>query len=271
MNKHLEPFMGYPINTLNEEKELKILFTMSKYKIMETMKDKIKLLENIDIAIIADDSTSMETKTEYGTRWKELNTFINICVDVVSCVNNNGVDIYFLNKNEPIRNVTDITQIAHLQNMRPYGCTPLAQTLQKILIEKSMSNKLLVLIITDGEPTDTLGSGGKKEINNFKNILKHKNKNVFVNILACTTNDSVMDYLNDWDKDIDNFDVTDDYESEKKEILKAKGANFEFTYGTYVLKTVIGSLDPSIDNLDESSDDGCNNEKEKYDCVCNIM
>jgi hypothetical protein len=40
-----------------------------------------------------------------------------------------------------------------------------------------------------------------------------------------------MSYLNDWDKEIPNLDVVDDYKSERKEILKCQGKSFPFTFG----------------------------------------
>lgn len=261
-----QPYLGYVIPTCNQnDRELQLKFIMQKYEIMETMQSKIELLENIDVVIVADDSSSMETQTEHGTRWSELLSFINICVEVVSCVNNKGLDIYFLNKSNILRNINKLSQIDYLKNTRPYGSTPLTKTLQKVFEEKKQSEKLLVLVITDGEPTDELGNKGNAEKKKLKECLMKKSKNIFVNILACTTDDTVMNYLNNWDNEIDNFDVTDDFESEKKEIMDANGGDFEFTYGTYVLKTVIGSLDPSIDNMDEFK------PRETEKSRCNIM
>jgi hypothetical protein len=57
-------------------------------------------------------------------------------------------------------------------------------------------------------------------------------------------------YLNDVDRDVPNVDVSDDFSSEKKEILRAQGSNFHFTYGDYVVKALLGSVDPYFDQLD---------------------
>ena len=51
--------------------------------------------------------------------------------------------------------------------------------------------------------------------------------------------------------------MVDDYRSEKKEIIRAQGSNFQFTYGDYVAKSLIGSTDPKIDNLDENKKGCC--------------
>ena len=39
--------------------------------------------------------------------------------------------------------------------------------------------------------------------------------------------------------------------SERLEVLRARGSNFRFTYGDYVVKILLGSVDKKIDNLDE--------------------
>jgi hypothetical protein len=62
-----------------------------------------------------------------------------------------------------------------------------------------------------------------------------------------------MDYLNKWDRKIPRLDVVDDYKNERIEILQSKGHNYRFSYGDYIVKILIGSLDPQLDNLDERS------------------
>lgn len=55
------------------------------------------------------------------------------------------------------------------------------------------------------------------------------------------------------------FVVVDDYQSERAQILKAQGSNFRFTYGDYLCKALLGSIDPEFDQLDEVK------------CKCNIQ
>lgn len=44
-----------------------------------------------------------------------------------------------------------------------------------------------------------------------------------------------MEYLNDWDKQIEMLDVVDDYRSEKQEIEKYQGKHFPFSFGDVCL------------------------------------
>ncbi len=46
------------------------------------------------------------------------------------------------------------------------------------------------------------------------------------------------------------MDVTDDYDSERKQVLRA-GRLHKFTRDDYVLKALVGAASPRIDNMDE--------------------
>lgn len=48
-----------------------------------------------------------------------------------------------------------------------------------------------------------------------------------------------------------NVDVTDHYETERQKIRRFRGANYPFSLGDYIAKTLIGATDPEIDILNE--------------------
>ncbi len=60
-----------------------------------------------------------------------------------------------------------------------------------------------------------------------------------------------MAYLNNWDRTIPRLDVVDDFRNEKLEIIRAQGIRFKFSFGDYIVKSLIGSIDPEMDNMDE--------------------
>lgn len=134
----------------------------------------------------------------------------------------------------------------------PNGYTPLSRVLGTVLNNNSPSflgeKRLLVIIVTDGEPTD---DNGKADISGFKQCLKSRAKTVHTTIVSCTDEDDTMSYLNNWDRALPRLDVVDDYRSEKNEILRVQGKHFRFTFGDYVVKSLLGSIDPSLDDLDE--------------------
>lgn len=110
--------------------------------------------------------------------------------------------------------------------------------------------KLLIIIATDGEPTDDYG---KVAIKQLKECLLKRNPNIFTTIVVCTDDEESVSYLNKWDVKIPKLDVVDDFRNERLEIRRAKGVTYPFSFGDYVVKSLIGSIDPTLDKLDEQT------------------
>ncbi len=99
---------------------------------------------------------------------------------------------------------------------------------------------------------------GKSAIPRFKESLQRRTARTYTTIVACTDDDACVEYLNKWDRELTNLDVVDDFRSERKEVRDAKGASFPFSFGDYVVKSLIGSIDPELDDMDEKKDQLCN-------------
>ena len=241
-----------------------------KYEISTLFAQKLQILQSYKIVFVFDDSGSMNTALQdsplnnnnslfKATRWDELQYFANISIEIASIFNPNGCDIYFLNRfPSPLKNITDPAQLVNYFHEKPQGFTPLAQAVRNVLNDNPShilgERKLLIIIATDGEPTSI---DGKVNIPEFKQCIINRPRNVFTTIVACTDDDSSVGYLNKWDRTLNNIDVVDDYRSEKDEVLKARGKGFSFTFGDYVVKSLIGSIDPELDNLDENDSTCC--------------
>jgi hypothetical protein len=213
---------------------------------------------------IFDDSGSMNTILQdsplnqpgsllKASRWEELQYFAKISIEIASLFDQNGPDVYFLNrKPSPIKSVTASSSLSPFFSVKPAGFTPLPRILGEVLHANSNTTlgerKLLILIATDGEPTDERGRPAIKE---FKQIMMQRSVNCYTTVVACTDDNSSLDYLNRWDRCIPRLDVVDDYQSERKEIKKIKGNQFPFSFGDYVVKSLIGSIDPEMDGMDE--------------------
>ncbi|KAJ3284710.1 hypothetical protein HK104_009814 [Borealophlyctis nickersoniae] len=203
------------------------------------MAGKLRILEGYDIVLICDDSGSMSapcTQPTRGdpfgpkyTRWDELKQAVTIVVDIGATLDSDGVDLYFLNR-PSVRNV--------LSDKRS-------------VLTSDGSKKLLVVIATDGEPTDEVGNVNKEELRRALERERHPIDSIYVTFVACTDDEQTMRYLNEWDKIVKNVDVVDDYFSERAEILKAQGAGFPFSRGDWVCKILMGSIDREVDALDE--------------------
>lgn len=63
-----------------------------------------------------------------------------------------------------------------------------------------------------------------------------------------------MNYINKLDKEIPNIDTLDDYTSELKEVKKAQGKKFKYTFGDHIVRLLLG---PELDQLDEKKINKC--------------
>ena len=224
---------------------------LEKYDITGIFAQKLNQLQGFKMVCICDDSTSMREVLNKGqTKWDELRQSIEIVLDVATAFNVD-CDVLFLNR-PGFRNVKHISQLNEQFTNPPSGLTPLARCFQLALENNKnelSERKLLILIFTDGSPT----SQHPEPIKEFKNVLQYRNPidRIFVTIIACTDDDYALNYLNNWDKNIKNLDIVDDYESERKEIYAAKKVKSSFTYGDYIAKILLGSHVSEIDKLDE--------------------
>ncbi|CAF1074956.1 unnamed protein product [Brachionus calyciflorus] len=242
-----------------------------KHEISHDYANRLQYLYGYKTVFIFDDSGSMNSElddsplnknqSQRATRWNELEYFASISLEIANLFDPNGCDVYFLNHQPPIKNIKNVGEfLNYFRQIRPGGYTPLTRTLDQVLKDNAnlvgYEKKLLIVIVTDGEPTD---ASGKIDINGFKKcLLSRKPKDrIFTSIIACTDEDESIEYLNKWDREMYNLDVVDDFRSEKKQIQKVKGSKFSFSYGDYVVKCLLGSIDKSLDKCDEKSDKEC--------------
>ena len=237
-------------------------FLGNQYDISDVNLNCLKQIENFEIVVICDDSYSMRCPATNATpfscmrytkdsRWEELKKIVSIVIDIATIFDKDGIDIYFLNR-EPLFNVTKKEELNKTFDILPEGFTPLVKTLKKVLIDKKniiLTRNLLILIATDGLPYDKTDD---ETVKKFKNLLKQREKqNIYISILACTDDEETIKEMNKWDKKIKNLDIIDDYNSERKEVIKFQGDNFKFSFGDYIVKALLGSIDSYFDDLDE--------------------
>jgi hypothetical protein len=152
-----------------EEKYRNII---NKHEINLEYSQRLQLLQGYKIVFVFDDSGSMNTPlTESplnnqdtllkATRWDELRYFAKISVEIATLFDPEGCDLYFLNrKPSPVHNVSHESQVIPLFKNKPKGFTPLPRVLEQVLADINRyvnEKKLLIIIATDGEPTDDNG------------------------------------------------------------------------------------------------------------------
>jgi hypothetical protein len=238
---------------------------MERYEIGTFYASKLRQLEGYQIVVVCDDSGSMSSPVDVTngnpyaavrTRWDELKETVHIVAELAALLDRDGIDLYFLNR-APIKgllpNPSGMSLLADRFSSPPRGFTPLTRALRTVLNDqKTILNekKLLILIATDGLPTDERGNDDRAGFKRFLQYDRQPVDRIPTSILAVTDDDQTMEYLNSLDSQLTYFDVVDDFKSEREEILKAQGRNFHFTRGDWVTKALLGSIDESIGGLD---------------------
>ena len=218
--------------------------------------EHLLVLQDFEIVIVCDDSGSMVTrvKSTRRTRWEELCDTVKKVLRIAIRFDTNGVDLHFLNGGKHLK-VKHPDQVDSVFARKPTGYTPLVPVLKDIfqstMARSGRDKKLLVLVATDGRPTN---EDGDDDLAKFEHVMdKVRNaKTTYVSFLLCTEDTKSMEYLKKWDERMPNVDVTDDYDTELARIRKCqKNENFPFTKDDYIIKVLVGPIVPDIDNLNE--------------------
>jgi hypothetical protein len=266
---HLQPPNMFEVADARMEK-LRLL--AARFEINPEWVKRLRSLESFGIVMICDDSGSMNTAVDtparssnaaagggaaadpFGrvrTRWVEMCETASVVCELGTALNDGGVDVFFLNR-PPALGVTSALQLQHaFAQQPPQGYTPLTSRFKYVLEQKRevlRERNLLVLIATDGEPTDEAGT---KDVQAFLQALKARPSTCFVQIMACTDVEADIAWLTKLDEESKGLDVIDDFLSERASILKAQGPNFKFSYGDYIVKALLGPSDEYFDTLDE--------------------
>ncbi|CAE7466719.1 unnamed protein product [Symbiodinium pilosum] len=218
------------------------------------------VLEDYEIILILDDSGSMNMSAlpagqrslleEKVSRWEELKHTVHLLIDLACCFDKSGLDIFFLNRGEleGVQGSADPRLTAAFAD-KAAGTTPLTETLRLVAAKVAGERPILLMIFTDGEP-----NGGSKlfEAELTKLITKKSTNGTFkVQIMACTDDEDAVGYLNVIDKKFEAVDVTDDYYSEKQEVLVNAKKRTAFTRGDWLLKAMLGPVSNKFDGWDE--------------------
>jgi len=233
---------------------------LATYEITICQQGDLNVLRRYDIIFLADDSGSMNmVETTAGvkqTRWKELQGTLSALIDFACYFDSDGTDLYFLNR-PPVKGLTDgkDPRIKQAFSSPPRGTTPLARRLQELGQARQQEMRgqpspkpLLILMATDGQPDE----GVPRTVQTVRDLLNIKGMEVRLGIMACTQDDRAVAWLNQLDDDPvvgKKIDVTDDYESERQEVLRA-GRVKQFLLSDYYVKSMLGPVLEKYDSMD---------------------
>jgi hypothetical protein len=130
-----------------------------------------------------------------GTRWNEACKFVRTVMQFAGAARGQqgGVELHFLNRAGPQQRVRTVAEAAqYFQSPPAPRCgTPLITAMNKIFKARENSGPYLLVVVTDGEPTDYESDN----IAIMKNTLMTKPRNVHVSMVECTSEKETMDYL----------------------------------------------------------------------------
>jgi hypothetical protein len=215
-----------------------------------------------DIVIFGDDSGSMgteEPKEDNLSRWEILKQVVKTIGFWSSLMDADGVVVRFINSMAEGNGISNAAEIDGIfRTVRPSGGTPLGEQLEQKIIRKivvpviqsqEIQRPVLVLNITDGTPTNS--EAVKQTILNCRNFCagtKYGENAVAFSFAQIGSDRTATEYLGQLDTDPQVghlIDCTSEFSIEKQEC----GAGF--TEAVWVVKLMIGAVDPAYDSADE--------------------
>lgn len=237
---------------------------LDRFEITIAEANDLVVLADYEIVVIADDSGSMSmaslppSERRLGaaipTRWDELRETCSLLVELGCCFDETGLDIFFLNRPalSEVKSAKDPSFVKAF-DARPSGSTPLTECLRSVVSTMGGERPVILFILTDGEP-----NGGAHLFNQeMERVVKKKStsKTFRVQVMACTDDEEAVGWLNDLDERFTEVDVTDDFHSERQEVLRA-GKVKKFTRGDWLIKALLGPVSTKFDAWDEGGRKG---------------
>jgi hypothetical protein len=229
---------------------------------MEIAVDLVRLAL-YDIVMFVDDSGSMSFE-ENGERIDDLKLILNRTAYVASLMDYDGLEVRFMNNNvegNGLRTEPEVSQLISQVSFR--GLTPLGTNLQAKVIEplvlrparsNALKKPVMVITITDGQPAGEPSNQVFRVIKDTKSSMLRTpyGPGAIAFQFAQVGNDlRARDFLAQLDTDPEvgaMVDCTSNFEVEQDEMAK-QGVTLDPS--TWLVKMMLGAIDPSYDAQDE--------------------
>ena len=212
-----------------------------------------------DIVILADDSGSMTFDKE---RTDDLLFIVSQVADIATRFDKDGISLRTFKNTLSADNLTTVDKVQREINKMKYnGSTPMGSAINKYVLEpflfkqvarQSLKKPILVIVVTDGEPDN------KYEVKNavmtaksYLSTTQYGPKAVSFQFAQVGRDRNAQTWLAEIDADSEiggMIDATSYYEHEQEEYSR-KGV--DLTPYLWVLKLVMGAIDPKYDSEDE--------------------
>lgn len=218
-----------------------------------------------DIVIFVDDSGSMSFE-ENGERIDDLKLILNRAAFVSSLMDDDGLEVRFMNSSiqgNHLKSENDVSQLISqvtFRGLTPLGTSLKSKVVEPMVLQAARQNRLrkpvLVVTITDGQPAGEATNTVFSVVKDTKRFLMKTpySPGACAFQFAQVGNDlKARDFLSSLDTDREvgaMVDCTSNFEVEQDEMAKL-GVNLDPS--TWLVKLLLGSIDPSYDTQDERS------------------
>jgi hypothetical protein len=237
-----------------------------KFKIPNNFAKKLRSIGDFKIAILDDDSGSMNCDAydpefldniydRIPTRFEENKKIVELVINTGGLLSKHPIDIYFMNRGS-MMNVKKFEDVAHLFIQPPQKghFTPTVATLKRIIEDNHeylTEHKLLIFIATDGEPTNEYQRRDVEGFNDYINWLMNTYSNLYITFIACVSDENLLGLMDDLGDKYKNIGVVDEFQVERKEMMEKHKdePGFTFTMAEYIVKAMTVAFDPEIKAL----------------------
>lgn len=219
------------------------------WRITEAQVIALTSIALVDVVVVLDDSGSMSIDQE---RQDDMLAFLKLIGKVVTLFDADGISIATLNDQKSVDGISDPQAlIAKFDSLRFQGCTPVGATLRRLHKTYTGGTKpVLAYIVFDGAPDSQseVFSAIKSQASSSSQVGR---KGWLYQFLQVGRDTSAQTFLSNLDNASDIGDLIDAcsyIEAEQLECQQRKGTTL--TVQDYIVKSLIGALDPSMDSKD---------------------
>ncbi|KAK5119012.1 hypothetical protein LTR62_000223 [Meristemomyces frigidus] len=239
------------------------------WRIQREIATDIVRLALYDVVIYIDDSGSMSFE-ENGERIKDLQLILQRVAFAATLFDEDGIDVRFMNDEtlppNMLSGLRTEQQIEQLLNGKRYkGLTPFGTELRKKVIDpllipklrgQQLQKPLLIISITDGQPA---GENANELMDTVRYALDNARRSpygvgaVAFQFAQVGNDQKATEFLAKLDNDPmvgHEVDCTSNYENESAEMSRAQPP-VDLTPDLWMLKLILGAIDPSYDTKDE--------------------
>ncbi|KAI4716157.1 hypothetical protein E4T48_07643 [Aureobasidium sp. EXF-10727] len=240
------------------------------WRINKEIGNDIVKLALYDVVLYIDDSGSMKFE-ENGERIKDLQLILERVATAATLFDDDGISVRFMNDNPPqhmVEHIKTEQQISQLVSGHKFsGLTPMGTELRKKVVDgivvpairsRQMRKPILVITITDGqpagEPTTAVFDTVRYAIQEASNSQYGRGALAF-QFAQVGNDEKAREFLGKLDDDPtvgQLVDCTSNFENESAEMARANPP-VDLTPDLWILKLILGAIDPSYDTKDEKS------------------